>query len=162
MHRSILKKVLPLCCIYAGLTQAGPFGAAEQSWIDAHPIVRYSIHEKYAPYLAQSNNHESAGPFRALLSKIEECTHQQYLPVWRKSDLEGLRQLSKGEVDFIIDPPSINDRVLQFGSLSEAIFWGHDAVITQNSSMLDSPNLKIAYDPIGDIAQFNRCKDGHG
>ena len=145
MHRSILKKVLSLCCIYAGLAQAGPFSAAEQSWIDAHPIVRFSIHEKYAPYLAQSNNREGTGPFKALLSQIEECTHQQYLPVWRKTDLEGLRQLSKGEVDFIIDPPSINDHVLQFGSLSEAIFWGHDAVITQTSSKLDSPNLKIAY-----------------
>jgi two-component system, NarL family, sensor histidine kinase EvgS len=145
MHRFILKKVLPICCIYAGFAQAGPFNATEQSWIDAHPIVRFSIHEKYAPYLTPSNNREGAGPFRALLSKIEECTRQQYLPVWRKSDPEGLQQLSNGEVDFIIDPPSINDHVLQFGSLSEAIFWGHDAVITKTSSRLDSPNLKIAY-----------------
>jgi two-component system sensor histidine kinase EvgS len=124
---------------------AGPFTAAEQSWIDAHPVVRFSIHEKYAPYLAESNQRESAGPFKALLSKIEECTRQQYVPVWRKSDSEGLKQLSKGEVDFIIDPPSIDDHALQFGSLSEAIFWGHDVVVTKASSKLDSPNLKIAY-----------------
>lgn len=124
---------------------AEPFSAVEQSWIDAHPVVRFSIHEKYAPYLTESNKHKSAGPFKALLSKIEECTRQQYVPVWRKSDSEGLKQLDKGQVDFIIDPPSIDDYVLQFGSLSEAIFWGYDAVVTKNSSKLDTPNLKIAY-----------------
>ena len=145
MHRFILKKVLALCCIYGGVTYAGPFSASEQSWIDAHPVVRFSIHEKYAPYLVQANQQESAAPFKALLSKIEECTRQQYVAVWRKSDQEGLKQLSKGDVDFIIDPPRINDHVLQFGSLSEAIFWGHDAIVTKNSSKLDSPSLKIAY-----------------
>jgi two-component system sensor histidine kinase EvgS len=145
MHRFILKKVFSLCCIYTGLVHAGPFSAAEQSWIDAHPVVRFSIHEKYAPYLAESNQGESAGPFKALLSKIEECTRQQYVPVWRKSDSEGLKQLRKGEVDFIIDPPSIDDHVLQFGSLSAAIFWGHDAIVTKTSHKLDAPNLKIAF-----------------
>jgi two-component system sensor histidine kinase EvgS len=145
MHRFILKTVLALCCVYGGLSYAGPFSAAEQSWIDAHPIVRFSIHEKYAAYLAASNNPIGSGPFKALLEKIEECTRQQYVPVWRKTDSEGLKQLSKGEVDFIIDPPSINAHVLQFGSLSEAIFWGHDAVVTKTSSKLDSPNPKIAY-----------------
>ena len=124
---------------------AGPFSAVEQSWIDAHPVVRFSIHEKYAPYLTISGNQKPAGPFQLLLSKIEECTRQQYIPVWRKSDSEGLRQLDKGEVDFIIDPPSINGYVLQFGSLSEPIFWGHDAVVTKSSNRLDSPNIKIDY-----------------
>ena len=145
MHRFTLKKVFSLCCIYAGLVQAGPFSTVEQSWIDAHPVVRFSIHEKYAPYLAASNKGDSAGPFKALLSKMEECTRQQYVPVWRKSDSEGLKQLGRGEVDFIIDPPSIDDHVLQFGSLSEAIFWGHDVVVTKTSNKLESPNLKIAY-----------------
>jgi two-component system sensor histidine kinase EvgS len=145
MHRFILKKVFSLCCIYGGLVHAGPFSAVEQSWIDAHPVVRFSIHEKYAPYLAESNKGYSAGPFRALLAKMEECTRQQYVPVWRKLDSEGLKQLSKGEVDFIIDPPSIDEHVLQFGSLSEAIFWGHDAFVTKTSNKLEAPNLKIAY-----------------
>lgn len=145
MHRFILKKVLALCCIYGGLAYASPFSTAEQSWIDAHPVVRFSIHEKYAPYLTPENMRESAGPFKALLSEIEECTKQQYVPVWRKTDSEGLKQLRKGEVDFIIDPPNINDHVLKFGSLSKAIFWGHDAVISKVSSRLDSPNLKIGY-----------------
>ena len=118
MHRFILKNMLAVCCSYASLTQAGPFSTAEQSWIDAHPIVRFSIHEKYAPYLDQASNRESPGVFRTLLSKIEECTRQQYVPVWRKTDQEGLKQLGNGEVDFIIDPPSINDQILKFGSLS--------------------------------------------
>lgn len=145
MHRFILKNMLAVCCSYASLTQAGPFSTAEQSWIDAHPIVRFSIHEKYAPYLDQASNRESPGVFRTLLSKIEECTRQQYVPVWRKTDQEGLKQLGNGEVDFIIDPPSINDQILKFGSLSEAIFWGYDAVVTQASNKLDSPSVNIAY-----------------
>ncbi|MBU3561189.1 response regulator [Polynucleobacter hallstattensis] len=145
MHRFILKKVFILCCVYAGLADAGPFSVAEQSWIDAHPVVRFSIHEKYASYLSPSSHQQGTAPFMALLSKIEECTRQQYVPVWRKSDSEGLRQLSKGEVDFIIDPPNIDDHVLQFGSLSEAIFWGHDAIVTKSSSKLDSSSVKIGY-----------------
>ena len=145
MHRFILKKILAVCCAYGGLAHAGPFSTSEQLWIDAHPVVRFSIHEKYAPYLTPSSNQEGAGPFKALLSKMEECTKQQYVPVWRKSDSEGLNQLSKGEVDFIIDPPNIDDHVLQFGSLSEAIFWGHDAVVTKNSHKLESHNVKIGY-----------------
>ncbi|MGV0981762.1 MAG: ATP-binding protein [Polynucleobacter sp.] len=145
MHRFTLKKVFILCGIYGGLVHAGSFGTVEQSWIDAHSVVRFSIHEKYAPYLAESNQGESAGPFKALLSKMEECTRQQYVPVWRKTDSEGLKQLSRGEVDFIIDPPSIDDHILQFGTLSDAIFWGHDVVVTKTSSKLDTPDLKIAY-----------------
>lgn len=145
MHRSVFNKILPIYCVCAGLAHASPFSTTEQSWIDANPVIRFSIHEKYAPYLAQSAKQNGVGTFRALLTKIEECTHQQYVPVWRKSDQEGLKQLSKGEVDFMIDPPSINNHVLQFGSLSEPIFWGHDAVVTKASSSLDSPNLKIGY-----------------
>ena len=160
MHRFILKKVFFLYCIHGGLVHAGPFGAAEQLWIDAHPVVRFSIHEKYAPYLTESNKRESTGPFKALLSKIEECTRQQYVPVWRKSDSEGLKQLSKGEVDFIIDPPSIDNHVLKFGSLSEAIFWGHDAVVTKTSNKLDAPNLKIAYFDRG-LENAPSSIDGH-
>ena len=145
MHRFILKKVFTLCCIYVGLAHAKPFSASEQLWIDAHPVVRFSIHEKYAPYLNPSTERQGMAPFKALLSKMEGCTRQQYVPVWRKSDQEGLKQLSKGEVDFMIDPPNINNHVLKFGSLSDAIFWGHDAVLTTTSNRLDSPNAKIAY-----------------
>jgi two-component system sensor histidine kinase EvgS len=145
MHRFILKNLVLICCVFTGFAHAGPFSAAEQSWIDAHPIVRFSIHEKYAPYLAQSNKSQEAGVFRKLISKIEECTRQQFIPVWRKSDPEGLQQIARGEVDFIIDPPNINEHILQFGSLSEAIFWGQDAIIAKASSKLDSPNLKIGY-----------------
>ncbi|WP_255532819.1 ATP-binding protein [Polynucleobacter sp. CS-Odin-A6] len=127
------------------MAHAGPFSTAEQAWIDAHPIVRFSIHEKYAPYLAQSSNPKEAGVFRTLLSTIEECTQQQFLPIWRKSDQEGLKQLSRGEVDFMIDPPGMNEHILQFGSLSKAIFWGQDAIVSKSSSNLDLPNLKIGY-----------------
>jgi two-component system, NarL family, sensor histidine kinase EvgS len=145
MHRFILKNVVSICWLFTSLAHAGPFSAAEQSWIDAHPIVRFSIHEKYAPYLAQSHHSQEVGVFRNLLSTMEACTSQQFLPIWRKTDYEGLRQLSKGEVDFIIDPPQMNDHILQFGSLSKAIFWGHDAVVTKASNTLDLANSKIRY-----------------
>jgi two-component system sensor histidine kinase EvgS len=145
MHRFILRSAVSICFIYLTPAYAGPFSAAEQLWIDAHPVVRFSIHEKYAPYLSQSDQQEGTGVFKALLSKLEECTRQQYVPVWRKTDQEGLNQLSKGEVDFMIDPPRLSDHVLQFGAPSQAIFWGHDAIVTKTSNQLNPPNIKIAY-----------------
>jgi two-component system sensor histidine kinase EvgS len=147
MHRFILKILTSLCFIFVDLAHAGPFSAAEQLWIDAHPVVRFSIHEKYAPYLNTSSNPEEMGVFKSLVSRLEECTRQQYLPVWRKSDQEGLQHLASGEVDFIIDPPKMTDHLLKFGTLSEPIFWGHDAVITKSSIKVKNPinSLQVAY-----------------
>ena len=156
MHRFILKNAVSFCCIVVGSAQAGSFNTVEQSWIDAHPVVRFSIHEKYATYLAQSNDPQEVGVFRSLLSKMEECTRQQFLPVWRKSDQEGLEQLRKGEVDFLIDPPTINEHFLLHSSLSKAIFWGQDAIVANVSNKLNAPNLKIGYFDRGfENAPFN-------
>lgn len=110
---------------------AHSFSAIEQRWIDDHPVVHFSIHEKYAPYL-ETNENGSSGVFHCLLNKLSQFTNQEFLPKWRKSDKEALTQLANGEVDFIIDPPSLDDEYLKFGSLSEAIFWGHDAILTNN------------------------------
>ena len=127
---------------------ANLFSAAEQRWIDAHPVVHFSIHEKYAPYLRTGENGES-GVFHSLLSKLSDHTKQEFLPKWRKSDREGLRQLSNGEVDFIIDPPTWDDEYHKFGSLSEAIFWGHDVIVTKKTK------YKPPIEPIN-IAYFDR------
>lgn len=146
-HQSILKNLIPLCLIAGGLAHARPFSDAEQLWIDAHPVVRFSIHEKYAPYLNQSNHPKEIGVFQSLVSTLAECTRQQYQPIWRKSDQEGLQQLARGEVDFIIDPPKLNDHLLKLGTPSKPIFWGQDAVITKASTKAGAPigDLKVAY-----------------
>jgi two-component system sensor histidine kinase EvgS len=146
MRRSITRAAL-LIPLYGllGNAYANLLSPDEQRWIDAHPIVRFSIHEKYAPYLKANEKGESA-VFHGLLSKFSEFTKQEFLPQWRKSDQEGLQQLASGEVDFIIDPPPLDDEYLKFGSLSEAIFWGHDAVLTKRSKS-DTPiePINIAY-----------------
>lgn len=64
MHRFILKFTYVFFCVATGLADARPFSASEKAWIDAHPIVRFSIHEKYAPYL------EHDGVFQSLLLKL--------------------------------------------------------------------------------------------
>jgi two-component system sensor histidine kinase EvgS len=115
-----------------GNAYANFLSPVEQRWIDANPVVRFSIHEKYAPYL-EFNDKGEAGVFHNILIKLSEFTKQEFLPRWRKSDQEGLQQLANGEVDFIIDPPTLDDEYLKFGSLSEAIFWGHDAILTKRS-----------------------------
>ena len=149
MHRSITRIALfALLNSVLGNSYANLLSSTEQQWIDAHPVVRFSIHEKYAPYL-EVNEWGEAGVFHNLLSKLGQFTKQEFLPKWRKSDQEGLRQLANGEVDFIIDPPSIDDEYLRFGSLSEAIFWGHDAIVTKRSKN-DAP-----IEPIN-IAFFDR------
>ena len=134
MHRSSCKASLIFCLFMHGVVQAVTLGPSEQNWIDAHPVVRFSIHEKYAPYLRSGKDLQEMGVFRALISQLSERTQQEFIPIWRKTDQEGLQQLINGEVDFIIDPPA-NEQFLQFGALSEAIFWGHDVVLTPTSKV---------------------------
>ena len=149
MHRSISR--ITFFIFLNGLfghSYAHLFNSTEQRWIDAHPEVHFSIHQKYAPYL-EINEQGQSGVFHALLSKLGEFTKQKFLPKWRKSDHEGLRQLANGEVDFVIDPPSLDDEYLKFGSLSEAIFWGHDTILTKRSKK------DVPIEPIN-IAYFDR------
>ena len=146
MRRSITR--IAVFILFNGILSnayANLLNSAEQRWIDAHPIVRFSIHEKYAPYL-DVNEKGEPGVFHSFLKKLSEFTQQEFLPKWRKNDREGLEQLANGEVDFIIDPPAIDDEYLKFGSLSEAIFWGHDAILTKRSKN-DAPiePINIAY-----------------
>ena len=122
--------IFPLLNKANGMAYANPLSMAEQRWIDQHPIVHFSIHEKYAPYLQVDRDGKQPGVFYGLLKRFGEFTGQEFLPKWRKTDEEGLNQLASGEVNFIIDPPTQNDEYLKFGSLSESIFWGHDAVMT--------------------------------
>jgi two-component system sensor histidine kinase EvgS len=148
MHRFIIRIIFfalfSLLNGVLGKAYANLFSSTEQRWIDAHPVVRFSIHEKYAPYM-EANARES-GVFHNLLSRLGEFTKQEFIPKWRKTDQEGLRQLANGEVDFIIDPPTWDDEYLQFGALSEAIFWGHDAIVTKKTKN-DFPiePINIAY-----------------
>ena len=128
MHRSACKASLIFCLLMHSIVQASTLGSSEQKWIDAHPVVRFSIHEKYAPYLQPGKDLKEMGVFRALLSQLSKRTQQEFIPTWRKTDQEGLQQLANGEVDFIIDPPA-DAQFLEFGALSEAIFWGHDVVL---------------------------------
>jgi two-component system sensor histidine kinase EvgS len=149
MRRSITRFALLL--IFDGIlgnAYANPFNPTEQRWIDAHPVVRFSIHEKYAPYL-ETNERGESGVFHSLLSKLSEFTKQEFLPKWRKTDQEGLQQLANGEVDFIIDPPVLDDDYLKFGSLSEAVFWGHDAILTKRTK--NDPPIEPS-----NIAYFDR------
>ena len=143
----MMKLSLVLCLLSSSFAKADSLSPSEQRWIDAHPIVRFSIHEKYTPYLEETVK-DRMGVFRLLLSRLEEFTQQEFIPIWRKTDQEGLQQLARGEVDFIIDP-QINDEVLKFGSLSESVFWGHDAILTK------APQANTQIDPVN-IAYFDR------
>ena len=151
MHRFTIRSTFFICLLASGangLARSNSLSPAEIRWIDAHPIVRFSIHEKYAPYLQKDANSDS-GIFYSFLKRLGEFTHQEFHPKWRKTEQEGLKQLANGEVDFIIDPPTLTDEHLQYGSLSEAIFWGHDAVLTTNSKS------NKAISPVN-IAYFDR------
>ena len=143
MHRFIARHTLTASLLINGVAFAHSVSTEEQKWIDAHPIVRFSIHQKYATYLHNNEDEANPGVLNELLKKLGAFTQQQFLPIWRNTDQEGLRQLAKGEVDFIIDPPSIDDEYLRFGSLSEAIFWGHDVVLTKSKykDWLSSSNI---------------------
>ena len=149
MYRFIVCASLLICPILNkanGTVYANTLSPAEQRWIDQHPIVNFSIHEKYAPYLEVEKNNKNSGVFYGLLKKLGEFTGQEFSPKWRKTEQEALHQLASGEVDFIIDPPALNDEYLRFGSLSEVIFWGHDAILTTEPKNIKSISpANIAY-----------------
>ena len=149
MYRFIVCTLILLCPwsnVAHGMTHEKKMSPAEQRWIDQHPIVHFSIHEKYAPYLQAGKNNENAGVFYGLLKKLGEFTGQEFSPKWRKTEQEGLKQLANGEVNFMIDPPTLDDEYLRFGSLSEAIFWGHDAIVTTEPKNIESISpTNIAY-----------------
>jgi len=135
MHRFIIRTLFAYGFLCSGISHATILSPAEQRWIDAHPVVHFSIHEKYAPYLSDSTNEQGKGIFYGLLHKLGEYTQQEFRPKWRRTEKEGIEQLSSGEVDFMIDPPAMNDEHLRFGSLSEAIFWGQDAVLIKRNPL---------------------------
>lgn len=146
MHRFFVKAALACGLVFSGVAQATLISAAEQRWIDAHPIVHFSVHEKYAPYLLEGENPDSHGIFFKILQKLGAYTHQEFRPKWRKTEQEGLKQLANGEVDFMIDPPSVDDEYLRFGSLSEAIFWGQDAIVTKRNAAVElNSQARLAY-----------------
>ncbi len=149
MYRFIVCVSLLVCPLLSkanGAAHSSSLSPAEQRWIDQHPIVHFSIHEKYAPYLQAEKDPDNSGVFYELLRTLGRLTGQEFSPKWRKTDQEGLRQLANGEVDFIIDPPPLSDEYLRFGSLSEAIFWGHDAILTSSTKKIESISpANIAY-----------------
>lgn len=145
MHRFIARHTLTASLLFHGVAYAHSVNTEEQKWIDAHPIVRFSIHQKYATYLQSNEGSQKPGVLHDLLENLGRFTQQQFLPIWRNTDQEGLHQLAKGEVDFIIDPPSLNDEYLRFGSLSEAVFWGHDVVLTKSKAKDWQSSPNVAY-----------------
>ena len=148
MHRFIVYGGFLIGLLLSGTVLAQSLSPEEQAWIDAHPVVRFSIHEKYTSYLETNTNSGESGVFHALIKKLSQFTNQEFIPIWRKTDSEGLHQLAKGDVDFIIDPPHLNGDH-SFGTLSETIFWGHDVILTKRS------NQNKVITPIN-IAYFDR------
>ena len=112
MHRFVTRTIFLYGLVSSGALYASLLSPAEQRWIDAHPVVHFSIHEKYAPYLETQQDNKAPGVFNALLQQLGGLTQQEFRPKWRKTEQEGLVQLSNGEVDFMIDPPTMNTFVL--------------------------------------------------
>ncbi len=109
------------------------FTQAEQEWITAHPVVQFSIHEKYRPYWDN-------GIYPKLLSKLKDCSGLEFSPKWRKSEEAGIHQIRHGEVSFVIDPN--RDLISAVpGQLTEPIFWGQDVVLSTHS------NRKLPFNP---------------
>jgi two-component system sensor histidine kinase EvgS len=111
------------------------FTQAEQEWIKAHPVVQFSIHEKYRPYW-------DSGIYPKLLAKIKDCSGIEFSPKWRSSDDVGIYQIRSGEVSLVIDPNRQLESAVP-GRLTEPIFWGHDVMIAIQSNITSSTNPKI-------------------
>lgn len=130
------------------------FTQAESEWINANPVIYFSIHEKYAPYLAHGSSENQPGAFQAILIKLNHLTGQDFQPKWRTSDHHGLEQLAKGEVHFMIDPPTSKDETRMLGNLSEVLFWGQDTIISKTPAI-----ARDRFSP-DSIAYFDRGFEG--
>ncbi len=124
-------------CFQCAHAQGGfpQFTQAEQEWIKAHPVVQFSIHEKYRPYW-------DSGIYPKLLAKIKDCSGLEFSPKWRSSDDVGIHQIRSGEVSLVIDPNRQLESAVP-GRLTEPIFWGHDVMIAMQSNITSSTNPKI-------------------
>ena len=124
-------------CFQCAHAQGGfpQFTQAEQEWIKAHPVVQFSIHEKYRPYW-------DSGIYPKLLAKLKDCSGLEFSPKWRSSDDVGIHQIRSGEVSLVIDPNRQLESAVP-GRLTEPIFWGHDVMIAMQSNITSSTNPKI-------------------
>ena len=113
--------------MHCGHAQGGlpQFTQTEQMWIKAHPMVQFSIHEKYRPYW-------DSGIYPKLFSKLKDCSGLEFSPKWRNSEEVGIHQIRNGEVSFVIDPSQQLESAVS-GRLTEPIFWGHDVVLAAHS-----------------------------
>ncbi|SNX27936.1 two-component system, NarL family, sensor histidine kinase EvgS [Polynucleobacter meluiroseus] len=151
MHRFIAGSFIIASLLVGGGARSHSFTQAELQWIDANPILHFSVHQKYAPYLDSTNHLKGGGVFHQLLTELEGMTGLRFIPKWRASDLEGFSQLANGEVDFMIDPPAMTAQLASMGTLSIPIFWGQDAVLSSRQrGPIDT--LRIAY--------FDRGQEG--
>jgi two-component system, NarL family, sensor histidine kinase EvgS len=111
---------------------------AEQAWIKARPVVYFSIHEQHAPYLAPLDGSGHVGIYQSLIDALSQQTQQQYQAIWRSNDADLTQLLSKQTIDFVIDPPSHLSKA-NTGIWSDALFWGHTAVVTRTETLVVVP-----------------------
>jgi two-component system sensor histidine kinase EvgS len=112
---------------------------AEEAWIKARPVVYFSIHEQHAPYLAPLDKSAQVGVYQSLIDALSKQTQQQYQPIWRATDADLAKLLSKQSIDFVIDPPLASEQQMQAGIWSEPLFWGHKVMVTRTETLLSSP-----------------------
>jgi two-component system sensor histidine kinase EvgS len=112
---------------------------AEEAWIKARPVVYFSIHEQHAPYLAPLEKSGQVGVYQSLIDALSKQTQQQYQPIWRATDADLAKLLSKQSIDFVIDPPLASEQQMQAGIWSEPLFWGHKVMVTRTETLLSSP-----------------------
>ena len=147
MHRFIFLSTVFVCVTVSQLSHSFSLSSEEQQWIDANPIVRFSIHEKYRPFLASAGGKEGEGIFRMLLNHLGESTQQEFHPIWRDSDDEILDQLTTGQIHFVIDPPDFGQQQHPALLLSDPVFWGQDVLLgyKPNPSRGNSSINKLGY-----------------
>ena len=147
MHRFIFLSTVFVCVTVSQLSHSFSLSSEEQQWIDANPIVRFSIHEKYRPFLASAGGKEGEGIFRMLLNHLGESTQQEFHPIWRDSDDEILDQLTTGQIHFVIDPPDFGQQQHPALLLSDPVFWGQDVLLgyKTNPSRGNSSINKLGY-----------------
>jgi hypothetical protein len=149
-----------LACIFSFLA-INVYGQ-DTSALTTSKTLRYSIHEHHKPLLLSKVSTSEISVLGRLIHHLENQLDLKFEPVWRKGSSTGERELLRGEVDFIIDPPQFLIEHFPEDLSTQKVFQSQGVVVKNLSSkndLIQTP-ARIAY--LSGIADFSEAAKNHG
>jgi two-component system sensor histidine kinase EvgS len=123
--------------------------------------IRYSIHEHHKPLLLLDSANSDINILGRLIDHLETHLNLKFIPVWRKGASTGEKELLRGEVDFIMDPPKLLIGHFPEELTTQYVFQSQGVVVKKLNpqNTLSHPTERIAY--LSGIADFSEMSKGN-